>query len=130
MNVNIRAVPVFGFQLEAKDINLLLELSRSHYDFRCKQMSWSREEGADFNGPFTIWKQRLEIQEDVKAVSIEVNVSELSLTCKVLEQASWALTNEMLRRAISLKAVFMQGLAAAQDLAKSWDCELEISRTL
>lgn len=66
----------------AEELDNMIECSRGHYDWRCKQASdVIGEDGAQRNGFLTIWKMRSEHGNEGQ----ELSLGEIDLLCKIME---------------------------------------------
>lgn len=90
MKFNVHARARVSFALTLREIDMLLEGSRSHYDWVCRCASLNREKGDSQNGLFVLWKWSYESQLDlVEADKTEHFITaenrEIQTACKCLE---------------------------------------------
>jgi hypothetical protein len=124
MHMTVVGEPKFIFKVTEEELELLLELSRSDCDARCRTLSWSRADGAPVNGLLTIWQFNLEEGQDGRVAETCVNVRELDALSRLLEGASLALSGEKARKAMLLQSAFHKAAVAAEQVAKTWELEV------
>lgn len=127
MKFDIRAKLTFSFRPTAPQVELLIKLSKLHYDHSCRAASLERADRISTEGFLTRWKRSLELWDADPDVAITANFGELDLCTKLLEISPGLAPGEMAVQedlANALHTVLRQ----ANEVTKAWHTTVEIAQ--
>lgn len=121
MKIEITAVPKFSFTLEQADLDVLMTLSKHHYDARCRSYSQGVGE-AGRNGLLVIWQMFCVSAEQTGPRLVEVTASQADLDTllKCMEMPQCLQTPDELQRLDKLRKAFIGAMRHAGVLYRTW----------
>ena len=141
MDIVVHAKPLYSFKLKREVLNLLVKLSKLHYDFKCKCASMEADSSKGIkNGFLTIWGFRFtHIHDDLttehlQEAEITTGSDELQIVLKICEPINWVGVIDSIYNKIvinNLTEDIKKAIDLAQKTVPSWhvlhksDAEIE-----
>lgn len=121
MKFEIVGRPKFYFYLTKEEVDVLVSMSKAHYDGHCRAASMPKV-GGFLNG----WKNMVECTTEFNEPPLQLSASwdELDTVLKITEMCNQTVKNAEV--ASRLHWAFQRAMTAATRVAKQWTADIEV----